>query len=101
MTTTTLMFALVFGAGALALWLNARFGAYLPDRHVPVFLHLIAASAALEIALPAGLEAVPATTPLGAVVAVQCVVLPCLTYLLLATLRLLHMMRGVLGGSLQ
>ena len=90
MSNGTFVLALAAGAGLLALWTHVRFPDLAPERLGRTLLHTAAALLLLRL-LPLGLESV------NVYVAVFAVVLPALTYALLAMLWMLKQAQTALG----
>lgn len=91
MSNGTFMLVLAVGAGLLAIWTHARFPGLAPDSLGRAVLHTAAAVLLLQT-LPVALDA-----GLNVQLAVLGLVLPALTYAMLAAIWMLRLAQATLG----
>jgi hypothetical protein len=97
---STFVTFLALGAGALALWVQARFPRLAPSDWRAVFGHLLASVLVIEFPMVRGMQLVlenenSATFTLAAVG----IALPAITYLLLSSLWLMRCAQQLLPGA--
>jgi hypothetical protein len=91
MSSGTFVLALAIGAGLLAIWTHARFPGLAPERLGRTMLHT-AASVLLLHLLPAVID-----SGLSIQIALLGIVLPALTYAMLAAIWMLRLAQTTLG----
>ena len=94
MTIPTFIAALAIGAAAIALWAEVRFPKLGPDRVVGALLHLLAATVAAQLVVPAALDAVA-----NKILAVFLIALPTLIYIFLTAIWIMKLARNAMGGA--
>jgi len=95
MTVHQFLMVLTLGAGALALWINARFPKLAPEGIRPAIIHVGAAILVGQVVLPGLLRLMPDTNPVvRALVITFLLGLPALIYALLASIWVIRIAQG-------
>jgi hypothetical protein len=97
-TNPTFILALLLGASGLACWTFVRFPSLAPGGSRGTLVHLVLAGLAANVALPFALGAIGPVESRVSALAIVAVVLPALTYLMLASMWLLLLARQMLSG---
>jgi hypothetical protein len=94
-------FATVFvlGAGAIAVWLTARFPGLTQSRFRTIALHMLAAFVVAQL-VPRAIE-LAASAPASLFAALFLLALPVLVYTFLVALWLLRLAQSAMGGMLR
>lgn len=96
MSKVELVTALLVGAAALALWVDARLGARTPHSLTKIVLHGVGAVVAVQLVGSVGPMVIdPSSTP-RTMLGLFAIVLPGWTYAFLATYWVLKLVRGLL-----
>jgi hypothetical protein len=92
-----LLILIVFGAGAIALWLDARFPGATPKDLRQALLHVGVSIVAAQLLVPILIKTIAAAgSPIAALLAVFVIGFPALTYCLLASVWIIKGLQGAL-----
>jgi hypothetical protein len=96
-TVHQFLLALTVGAGAIALWINARFPKLAPEGLRMAIIHVGAAILVGQVLLPGLSDAVPSVNPVMRALLITFVLgLPTLVYSLLASIWVIRIAQGAL-----
>jgi hypothetical protein len=90
------------GAGALALWVDARFPRLAPTEMRPALIHVGISIVIAQLVVPIGMRALLGLeTAVGTLLAVFAVAFPAIVYALLAGLWVIKLTTGVLRSHMR